>query len=160
MSTEISILDELGITTDPCIAYEAHKEAQKVKVAKPKSEYEEQKRLLKWASENLKKMPELAWLFHIPNGAGLVRNADGFSPEANRLKAAGMKRGVPDLFLPIRTQEGAGLWIEMKKVKSGRASKEQLVWIEQLRRQGFRCEVCHGWQQARDLIKSYLGASH
>jgi len=151
----MDILDELGITTDPRIAYKAHKDAQQAKRAKPKTEYEEQKRLMKWARENVKIMPELTWLFHVPNG-GAYAHQDGYSVTGNKMKASGVKSGVPDLCLPIRRLPYSMLWIEMKRTKGGRVREAQSAWIEHLKHEGCKVEVCKGWQEARDIIKAYL----
>ena len=117
----------------------------------PKStEEHHQIALIAWANLSLGTYPELALLYHIPNGGKRGRS------EARRFKAAGVKAGVPDLHLPVPVGRYHGLYIEMKK-PGGRTSPEQEVWIGLLRRQGHRVAVCHGWEAARDVLIEYLG---
>lgn len=113
--------------------------------------------LLAWSAKpNIRQAyPELKWLFHIPNGGARHRAVAG------KLKAMGVKRGVPDLCLPIKRHQYLGLWIELKKKpEEGRqnppATPEQRTWIEHLRSQGFAACVCVGWEAARDMILQYL----
>lgn len=93
---------------------------------------------------------ELKWLFHIPNGGSR------HIAEASKLKAMGVKAGVPDLFLPITKYERSGLFIELKRPKTGIVSKEQSEWLEQLGCQGYATAVCFGWEEARDCLLQYL----
>lgn len=99
--------------------------------------------------------PELKWLFAIPNGGFRTKSQGG------RLKAGGVKRGVPDTCLPIKRGRYPGLWLELKRPKSARGragttSDDQDVWIEHLRSQGYACAVCVGWDEARECLISYL----
>lgn len=75
---------------------------------------------------------------------------------AGKLKAAGQKRGVPDIeaLIPIAGQHG--LVIELKPIDSGRASKEQSARLARLRRRGYRAELCHGWVAAGHVLCDYL----
>jgi hypothetical protein len=75
---------------------------------------------------------------------------------AGKLRAEGVKRGVPDLCLPVPQGAFHGLFVELK-TETGRATPEQRQWIETLRRLGYRAEICHGWDAAREVISSYLG---
>lgn len=94
--------------------------------------------------------PELGLMHHIPNGGGR-------SPrEAAHLKAQGVKAGVPDIFLPVARHGYHGLYIELKRREGGRVSPEQNEMIAALREQGFRVEVCRGWEAARDVIEEYM----
>lgn len=113
------------------------------------SEWGNQAALFLWAQINQKKYPELKWLFAIPSG-GLRDKIT-----AGRMKAAGTKVGIPDLFLPIKRGPYSGLWIELK-VKKNKPSPEQLEWITCLQSQGFGAMVCVGFQEARDNLIKYL----
>ncbi len=77
---------------------------------------------------------------------------------AARLKAEGVRRGVPDLCLPVPRSGRHGLYIELK-TEQGKPTPEQLGWIQALRRQGYEARVCRGWEQARGLIEGYLAGS-
>lgn len=113
------------------------------------SEEVEQITLFRWAAFMESKMPELKFLFHIPNGGKRGK------AEAARFKAAGVKAGIPDLFLPVPRGKYAGLFIELKK-QGGRLSLNQKIWINNLERQGYCTRVCYGWEQAAETIQKYL----
>lgn len=114
-------------------------------------EGEEQAALMSWAQMQSWRWPELSLLFHIPNGGARSKS------EAARFKAEGVKAGVPDLFLPVPRGEWHGLFIELKRQAGGRLSDEQKEWIPALQAQGYRVEVCKGWEAAAELLKNYLG---
>lgn len=109
----------------------------------------EQEALFRWAAWMESRLPELRLLFHIPNGG----RRD--SREAARLKAQGVKPGVPDLFLPVARHGYHGLWIELK-VSRGKASANQCQWIGDLGEQGYQAVVCWGWEAASEVITKYL----
>lgn len=114
------------------------------------SEHDEQSALLSWAATRTTTMPELERMFAIPNG-GFRDNNTG-----KRLKAEGVRAGVPDLFLPVPRGGKAGLWIEMK-IRKGRVTERQNDWIEWLRNQGYEARVCYCWQDAAEMIELYMG---
>ena len=95
-------------------------------------------------------IPALKRLFHIPNGGS--RN----KAEAAHLKAQGVKKGVPDIFLPRACGKWHGLFIEMKRVKGGRIEEDQLDWIKDLNDAGYMAVVCKGWEEAKNVILDYL----
>ncbi len=113
------------------------------------SESEEQQTLFQWAELMLNRYPPLALLYHVPNGG--ARSA----ATAGRLKAEGVKSGVPDLCLPAASGVYHGLYIEMK-VKPNKPTAEQVWWLERLNAAGFYAAVCYGWQEGADLIERYL----
>lgn len=112
-------------------------------------EHAEQAALFRWAEFARARLPELALLYAVPNGGHRHKAT------AVRLKAEGVKRGVPDLCLPVARAGAHGLYIELK-TERGKATPEQLGWIRALRRQGYVAEVCHGWESARSMIEHYL----
>lgn len=114
------------------------------------TEAQEQEALFAWAGIRAKRIPELALLYHIPNGGSR------HPIEAVHLKQQGVKPGIPDIFLPCARGPSHGLYIEMKRRKGGRVSVDQKKMILALRAQGYRAEVCRGWEEARDTICEYL----
>jgi hypothetical protein len=56
--------------------------------------------------------------------------------QAVKAKNAGMKRGYPDIFLPVPRNGYHGLFIELKRRYSGSVSPEQKAWISDLKQQG------------------------
>lgn len=114
------------------------------------TEAQEQKALFKWANWAKGKYPVLGLLYHIPNGGS--RNII----EAHNLKMQGVKRGVPDICLPVPAHHYTGLYIELKRRNGGVVSREQREWLAALNRVGNKAVVCNGWEQARDVILEYL----
>ena len=117
--------------------------------ARVASEHAEQCALFRWAGYQAKRLPELALLFAIPNG--------GFRTKATaaKLKAEGVKAGVPDICLPVAKGEYHGLWIELKAGRN-KPTTTQVAWHLRLSREGYRVAVCWGWDSARGVIEEYL----
>lgn len=114
------------------------------------TEHQEQVALFEWAAWMAKRIPELHLMHAIPNGGKRdIRTAA-------RLKAEGVKPGVPDIFLPVPRGGKHGLYIELKRRKGGVISKAQEAWIRALTNQGYMCAVCHGAEAARDEILAYM----
>lgn len=113
------------------------------------SEFSEQVIVMDFARSNQNTYPDLKYLFHIPNGG----NRDIVT--ASRLKRAGVKKGVPDLFLPVSNHHFNGLCIEMKDV-GGVVSPEQADWLEFLNRQGYKAVVCYSGKEAIAITVNYL----
>ena len=113
-------------------------------------EAQEQTTLFQWATLMIHRWPELRLLHHIPNGGS--RNAI----EAARLKAQGVKAGIPDIFLPCARGEWHGLYIELKRRKGGRVSDEQKEMIRLLIEQKYKAVVCYGWEEAKNVIVEYM----
>lgn len=86
-------------------------------------------------------------IFAIPNGG--LRN----KVVARRMKLEGLKKGVPDLFVPEWC-----LWIEMKRTKGGTVSKEQKDWINYLQSIGHAVIIGKGWQDAINQIEAFISA--
>ena len=123
------------------------------------TEHDDQVRIFAWAEIVRGAYPELDLLYAIPNGAKLPwrKNPSGqrYSPEAKRLKAEGLKSGVPDICLPVPVGQYHGLYIELKH-DNNKPSQEQLGWISALKKHGYYAEVVWGWETATLLIKRYL----
>jgi len=116
-------------------------------------EYQEQTALFVWASIEARRDARLCLLNSSQNGLPAASRA-----AAARAKKAGMKRGFPDLFLPVATGPYHGLMIELKRVGGTPCdvSPEQSWWLEQLTAQGYRAVVAYGWQAAAEQIHAYL----
>ena len=104
---------------------------------------------MQWARLMQSRAHELRLLIHIPNGGSRHQ------AEAARLKAAGVRRGVPDLLLPVPMDGYHGLWIELK-AHGGRVRPEQREWIEALSQHGYRAVVCTGASEAIEELMRYL----
>jgi hypothetical protein len=111
------------------------------------SEHTEQAALVRWAAYHHD--ARLDMLFAIPNG-GWRHVAT-----ARRLKEEGVKAGVPDLFLAVPCGKWHGLFVEMKAGQNT-TTDAQDAWLEALAGQGYRTAVCHGFDEARATLESYL----
>ena len=115
------------------------------------SEAIEQANLVRWSHRRdvRERFPELKWLYHTPNG-GLRDKVS-----AGQMVALGVKRGVPDLTLPIRRGDAAGLVIEMKS-DDGRLSREQEEWLAHYEAQGWKTAVCRSARSAAESLLTFL----
>lgn len=101
-----------------------------------------QEALFNWAAYRTGLMPELQYMYHVPNGG--KRDA----ATAVALKRQGVKAGVPDIMLPAARAGYHGLYIELKAGKNT-TTKKQKEWLEYLRQQGYYTAVCYGCSQQR-----------
>lgn len=114
------------------------------------TESDEQQSLFRWINWVLPKYPELELFHHITNeGKRSVY-------EGARLKREGLLKGVPDLHLPVAHGDYSSLYIELKRSKGGRVSKEQEERFLQLRKAGNFVMICYGWEEAKEAIEYYI----
>ena len=116
-------------------------------------EVEEQIALMRYAAIQARAVYRWGMLFAITNGmaASSIR-------AAAQAKQAGLKRGVPDLFLPVPISPWAGLFVEMKRLdgRPSDLSPEQRDWLLRLQGQGYHAVVAYGWRAAVAEISAYL----
>lgn len=93
--------------------------------------------------------PLWGYIFAIPNGGQRTKSQGG------KLKAEGVRAGIPDLFLPVARRECHGLFIELK-VGSNDLTKRQIWWIDRLKEQGYCAAVVWELQMAINLLEWYL----
>lgn len=99
------------------------------------------------------RMPEVADLiYHVPNGGHRVKAV------AAKLKAQGVKAGIPDLVLPMARGGYFGLYIEFKATPPYDAaiSASQHERIRKLSDHGYLVIVCRGHFDAMEQIRAYL----
>lgn len=120
-------------------------------MAKTGTEMAHQKAIFLWAALPTQqlKYPELKWMHHIPNGE--FRN----KITATSLKAAGVKRGIADIFLPVRRGVWPGLFLELK-VGKNKLQSEQNEFKKFVMAQGYGFVACWGWEAATKIIVEYL----
>lgn len=80
---------------------------------------------------------------------------------AGRLKAEGVKPGVPDTCLPVANQYYGSLWIEFKKphrqnTVQGGMSDAQVRYKTHFESQKHCVVVCYSWQHAIEVVRWYL----
>lgn len=123
-------------------------------------------------------IPELQWAFHVPNGGHRHIKV------AMALKSQGVKRGVPDILIPVPstrlmdvatyaryihhaalstlpahpTLPYVGLALELK-VGTNKQSTDQIEWQKRFQQSGWRAVVCYGWEAAAKESILYFGHS-
>lgn len=114
------------------------------------TEHVEAVRLMEQVRMQERAHPALSLFHAIPNGG------DRHKATAGKMRAEGQRAGVPDYCLPVARGGFHGLYIELKSL-TGYPSREQREWIARLTAEGFRAEVCRGWQEAWAVLADYLG---
>ena len=102
-------------------------------------------------------VPELDLLFAVPNGA--VRDRQ----EATIKLMEGMRKGVPDLWVPAARKGYHGLVIEMKVAHwdseagpRGSVSTDQADYLKALGANGYYAVVAHGCAEAKAITRGYF----
>lgn len=115
------------------------------------SEYDEQVVIFEWAKWMEKTVPELWLLNSSQNGARVTPGT------AMKMKNSGMKRGFPDVFLPVSRHGKHGIFIELKaRDRPAAVSDHQLEWITRLLDEGYAASICYGANEAIDTLIGYL----
>ena len=117
-----------------------------IRAALAPTEHELQCALIRWCDLQ---GPPFDLIYAIPNGGH--RN----KATAGRLKASGVRAGVPDLVLPVPNRYSGALYLELKTEK-GRLRKEQAAMMERLREAGNAVFVVRTLDEAIDLLQTYL----
>lgn len=101
------------------------------------------------------RIPELRWLFAIPNGLWLP---DAYARTAIK---QGLTPGVSDVALLVPRGNYHGLLIELKRRDATQCcvSVNQKEFLSHHSSIGYKAEWCKGWVAAKDLIIDYLGAT-
>lgn len=90
-------------------------------------------------------------IYHVPNGGHRVKAV------AAKLKAQGVKAGVPDLVLPMARGGYFGLYIEFKAtIDPAPVSASQSACLRRLSEQGYLAVVCRGHFDAMEQVRAYL----
>ena len=120
------------------------------RLAKSGTEHGHQRALFGWLNyiAHTGIQPKAALCYAVPNGG----KRDPAT--AARLKAEGVKAGVPDVVYPMPRSRYAGLYMELK-VDKGRVSADQTWWHAELRECGQAVAVCWGWEAARRCFQDY-----
>lgn len=96
-----------------------------------------------------KEHPMLKFIFAMQSGAYLsIRTR-------MKEKRAGMKKGVPDVCIPIQSNGFGGAYIENKSTK-GRLKPEQKEFIEHLEKNNYCVKVCYSLDDAIHFTEQYL----
>lgn len=134
--------------------YEVNREAliayYRTRRAAVPTEHEEQVAVINWCEALSVVDPRLGLIFAVPNGSNKSIAA------AVRLKAEGLKAGVPDLLLPIVVPGYGGLFIEMKKTRGAVVKDNQREWAARLINAGYAHRFCYGAAAAKEAIMEYV----
>ena len=117
------------------------------------TEHHEQVQFIKWAEMMAPRYPELNDFYAVPNGGD--RNVR----VARKLKAEGVKPGVPDLVLPVPIGGYIGLYLELKRIKGGTLQNDQKKWLTRLQELGHCTCVCKGFAEALSTTQAYLSGN-
>lgn len=113
------------------------------------TEDQAQRAVFRWAKDAAILWPELRYMYHTPNEG--KRNPY----TGQRLKAEGMRSGVPDICLPAPRGKYHGLYIEMK-VGRNKPTPEQEDFLTYLAGAGYKSLACWGEKSTIRAIESYL----
>lgn len=113
-------------------------------------ELREQQALFDWALLWENAHPELKAMFHVPN-EGKRNPRTGAA-----MKRAGLKSGVPDIWLPVPCGKWVGLVIELKADRN-RVTEDQKEWLARQAKYGWRSFACWGFEAAAKVVAEYLG---
>ena len=154
MSGNMSVEEFLKTAANPAYRY-SHPDVNKALQKRDcPLESDEQQTIFAWARLMEHKHPELTLLVAVPNGG--LRNM----PEAVRFKAEGVRKGFPDMILPVARGAYHSLAIELKRRKGGGVSPEQKAWLAALSEQGWLAVVCRGADEAVEVITEYLSQKY
>lgn len=108
-----------------------------------------------FAGLSLAKLPGTKWVHAVPNGG--ERNAI----VAGKMKAEGARKGVWDVFVPLRRHGFCGLYIEFKVPerrghKHGGLSDEQVEFGLHCHGEGFLMKPCYTWREAAQALCDYI----
>lgn len=136
-------------------------------LAKNGTEHGAQSALMQWvALEGIHEIPDLDLLFAIPNGG------DRRPSEGAKMRAEGVRPGVPDLCWAVPCPPVHGLYIEMKRpalrpknpppaftpvdsaINDGRSAAQKTVG-RRLQEVGYAVAIAYSWQEAIDVIRLY-----
>lgn len=125
------------------------------------TEHDEQVKIIQWCDRiAIHRWPSLKIvyqngecifpIFAVPNGSD--RNAI----VGKKLKDEGVRRGVSDLMLLVKTERYPGLILELKRRKTGTVSPEQKLWLGFFEENEYKIATPRGSDQAIFEIENYL----
>jgi len=120
------------------------------------SEHDEQAAVIDWARRHEMRHPELYWLHSSLNGIVIPAPPATRARIINHMKAEGMRKGVPDLSLPLARRGFHGMYIEMK-AENGKLTPEQKDFMAYAEAAGYLDSVCFSADDAIDQLKWYIG---
>jgi hypothetical protein len=130
-----------------------------LKLSLPPLEREEQAAYFGWAHFHRHGTHRLGdFAFAVPNGSFLAGNTAKRAIQGAALRRQGVRKGVPDVCLPIPVKPWHGLFLEFKRIGAAKPQPgdDQAVWHARLRSMGYYVAVVFGFEQAKDVTLEYL----
>lgn len=112
------------------------------------SEHDTQAAFFTWAGRQ--RIENIDLLHAVPNGGARHISV------ASKLKAEGVKKGVPDVSWPVARGGFIGLAIEFKH-GDGNPTKEQRERMTKMQQEGWLCCICWDWMAAARTLTGYAG---
>jgi hypothetical protein len=144
-----------GLTEKPML--------QPAKLAKSGSEHGEQVAFFAWAAVAAFYCEPFAWVYATPNGGSRGDTALSRAIEGGKMKAEGVRSGVPDVFMPFPRMHVkhnamyAGAFCELKAKDGGDGgSTNQKKWLDRLNDVGYAVTIAKGWHEMRAFFVEYL----
>ncbi len=97
-------------------------------------------------------------IISIPSGQWIAGDGKRKFALIAKYKKEGWTSGVSDLLICAFRSSYGGLWLEMKdigKTKSS-VSKDQQIWMNDMRFVGYAAEWAAGFEAAQKIIKTYM----
>jgi hypothetical protein len=116
----------------------------------PSLESEDQEAIFEWAKTMEYLYPELELLQGSMQGVKLNIG------QAVKAKKQGMKKGFPDIYLPVKNKTYSALCLELKRESGGKVSETQKRCLKLLAKYGNYACVCKGRESAIKVIMDYL----
>lgn len=88
-------------------------------------------------------------IYHITNEGKRSKYTGG------TLKRMGLRKGFPDLCVPVPKGRFHGFYIEMK-VDNNKPSNDQMKWLKILKNNGYATAICYSADEAIKLIEKYM----
>ena len=125
------------------------------------TEHDHQVIVVKWWAITcpLYSLPRLA-LFAIPNANMLLPKAAHPERLMAYMTAEGFRKGASDMFLAVPVHPFGGMFIEMKRNQRSVATDEQVHFIAEMNRLGYKAIFAKGSEHAIQEIKQYLSPRH
>jgi len=77
--------------------------------------------------------------------------------EKDRLKRSGYQNGIPDIMFYMARHGYHGLALELKRTKSDKMRPDQIIWMDNLIREGWAHHCSHDIDDLHSWVDWYLG---
>lgn len=101
----------------------------------------------------------MSWVNHQPNLSKYILHfpSEGKRTKTfgRRMKEYGMRRGVADLLITLQRRGYGAMWLELKSAE-GLLSKEQKMFLDDMKEQGYHTASAHSFDEAIAEIEWYI----